>query len=147
MTDAQWAALYTGTIFTAVGAGGINSNLNTVTAGNVSNFQNVYFEKPFQYLQNNCPESETPKKNLDCIFAYPLFYFGGHERSAFSSNNYKEIADKSNGKTAINSAKIGKPFFVPERKQKPCKPMDNCTNQKGDNNRDQYSGNDNEGFF
>ncbi len=46
LTDAQWAAIYTGEIFPTISSWWINSNLDTVTGGNVWNFQNLYFEKP-----------------------------------------------------------------------------------------------------
>ncbi len=46
MSDADRAALYTGTIYSAVLSGGINSNLNTVTASNVTWFSWLYFEAP-----------------------------------------------------------------------------------------------------
>ena len=41
------AAIYTWTIYPAISAAGINTNLNSVTNGNVNNFTDLYFEKPW----------------------------------------------------------------------------------------------------
>ena len=47
LSDAEWAAIYTGTIASAVSAAGINSNLSGVTAANVGSFSWLRFEKPW----------------------------------------------------------------------------------------------------